>query len=896
MEKDTIIFRMGEETGIVVEKTEEQFKQSLFKEQYRQALTLVNSIITGSKDTDTDAPMSNIVAFCGDRGEGKTSALMTIRNILIGRDSYEAAKEAKLFSTANKIEKNSFKVLRLIDPAFFDNKHNLLELLLGQMYADVREADKDCMQEDIYSGNFNKNIADRNTLMAKFQDVKRSLAIIHKASDKNAYDSLEEIDELAAGIELKEDLNELMRCYAKYFGNERVLISIDDLDLNVTEGYLLAEEIRKYLCSPKTCVILISIKVEQMAEVIQSYLRGSIKDIIENNDIQEMSLRYVAKMFPTQNRVNMPNGLGIVEFSLLIRDNSNEESYDSVKEAVVRLIYQKTRYIFVNGRNVSPIVPTNLRALRNLVNLLWTLPDAKTNNNADNIENKRIFKNYFFNTWVRLLDKEDAEFAIKLVNNPDITTLNKSVVMHLRDIALPAQNQIKQDDLLTAIVDPQNQVQNISVGDVFYVINQVESINTNIKKSYLLFFLKAFYSIELYETYDRVSSNFKSLFVNPAECLPKEKEKKKENAKDGKIESPYIYKYDTQLQKLNLLQRLLNGAYFTYTRNSLIPYEQGGKERDIRLIDGKNLRAAFDKIRDSKINEEERLIYLHLCILSLSSNNNYFVFDVLSIFYNVVNIQFTYNRWDKIFKDDFFTYAYKNEKSLLRQSLKLCDRKYNSPDSTLPNEIHHFISDAVIRFSEVMLSILDNAENKRDVYSEGGNANNLKIFYDNIRRIEITLYPLDPSDKRDKGHKLQFLFLERIIDLLKDIANVDSKLKIEGNGGKEEISEIERLLANQFSSIYTISSENLSKDNSNTLLNLDFIFRDSLAKNRVRYPKTKDDIINHLKRYSPLLYYAHPKMWLDIIDNKEYSSWNELKDVLNLHFDEILKLYQRIKD
>ena len=85
---------------------------------------------------------------------------------------------------------------------------------------------------------------------------------------------------MAAGIELKEDLNKLMRCYAKYFGKERVLISIDDLDLNVTEGYQMAEEIRKYLSSPEACIILMSIKVEQMVAVVQSYLRGNIKDII----------------------------------------------------------------------------------------------------------------------------------------------------------------------------------------------------------------------------------------------------------------------------------------------------------------------------------------------------------------------------------------------------------------------------------------------------------------------------------------------------------------------------------------------------------------------------------------------------------------------------------------
>ena len=304
---NTIIFRMGEETGIVIEKTKEQFEHSLFREQYKQALNIISTIID-YKDEDKDAPVSNIVAFCGDRGEGKTSALMTIRNILIGGDAYEESKD--LFPKDNKIKENSFKVLNLVDPAFFDDKHNLLELLIGQMYADILKDDdeKANMKDDCTCG-INLDIAKRNQLIQLFHDVHKSLSLIDKSSNKSAYDNLEEVADLAASIELKEDLNKLMRCYAKYFGKDRVLISIDDLDLNVTEGYTMAEEIRKYLSSPSACVVLMSIKIEQMVEVVQSYLRNKLsKEIIPNNTITDMAIRYVTKMIPESHRVKMPSG------------------------------------------------------------------------------------------------------------------------------------------------------------------------------------------------------------------------------------------------------------------------------------------------------------------------------------------------------------------------------------------------------------------------------------------------------------------------------------------------------------------------------------------------------------------------------------------------------------
>lgn len=917
---NTIIFRMGEETGIVIEKTKEQFEQSLFKEQYKQALNIISTIID-YKDEDKDAPVSNIVAFCGDRGEGKTSALMTIRNILIGGDSYAEAKNADLFPPKHDIKENSFKVLNLVDPAFFDDKHNLLELLIGQMYSEVKQHNNrmaktgEC-DELCASGELIKH----KNLVKYFQKVRTSLAIIHKASEKNAYDNLEEIDELAAGIELKENLRCLLKLYADYFHKDRVLICIDDLDLNVTEGYQMCEEIRKYLSVPSACVILMSIKVEQMAEVVQSYLRSNMKDIIENDTIKDMSARYVSKMLPTQNQINMPNGKDIVELHLIIKDDSNEELFESVKESVVRLIYRKTRYIFVNGRNVCPIVPTNLRSLRHLVHLLWKLPDAKRKNNADNTANKQIFKHYFYNIWLRQLDEEDAKFALEIINNPDITTLNKSVVMKLGELARSGNIQIN-NELLYYILEPQNQVQNISLGDVFYVINQVESINTDIQKSYFLFFLKAFYSIELYETYDRISTNLKALFVKPSACFP---QGDINMSVEETNETPSLYSYDSQLRKLNLLQRLLNGSYFTFPTKSLIPSETGGRSRDIRLIDGKNLRNAFENIKNKNLSEEDRLVYLHVCeffalttirsakyddtlILdrtqsgrayfnTYTSSNNYFVFDVLSIFYNVVNIQFAYNRWDKIFKEDFFAYAYKNDKSLLKETLKLCDRKYDTPDSTLPNDIHHFISDAIIRFVEVMLSIADNGANQRDVYSEGGNANNLKIFYENIRKIGITLYPLDPDDESDKGYKLQFLFLSKIIDLLKEIADVEEKEKKERKGEGVEITAKERFVERLFSSVYAGTAKEESIEPSTKSISLEEIFSKSLTKKRTRYPKTKNQILNKLRWQDAKLYNANTEMWLQIIDDKEYKSWSEIKEELNQHYDEILKIYQSINN
>ena len=776
--KNTIIFRIGEETGIVIEKTKEQFEHSLFKEQYKQALSLVNSIISRSKDADKDAPMSNIVAFCGDRGEGKTSAMMTIRNILVGADSFEAAKE--IFPSDNKIEKNSFKVLRLVDPAFFDSKHNLLELLIGQMYADIRKDDDGVSDknEDCDCG-MNINVAHRNKLMQLFHNVHRSLGIINKASDKSAYDNLEEVDDLAAGIELKEDLNKLVRCYAKYFGKDRVLISIDDLDLNVTDGYQMAEEIRKYLSSPDACIILMSIKIEQMEEVVQSYIRNKMsKDIISNLTIKDMSTRYVVKLIPQGNRVIMPSGEDVVERPLKLAWEKDKKEYPPVKEVVVQYIYNKTGYIFINGRNISPIVPTNLRAVRYLIGMLSAMPNAKDDNQIDNLKNKEDFKEYFYSYWKNnLTNEENLTFVEALAVNEDVVSINKSVVGHLKKILFKQDSQEVDDAILKDILEPFNAMQNISLGDVFYVLSYVENTSALSENKILVFFLRAYYSLKLYDLYNIISESNANLFPD----------------KTGNVA---IYKYDIQLQKRNMVQRLVNGSYFTYDAGCLIPSDKRLIPRDKRVVNGKELVRIFKNLKSSSKNEYllceffalttsypayawqgidyDRKLTSRSYFDSFAESNQYIVFDILSIFYNIINLKQTYQRWNEIYnigrkeieKRDFYEDSLNNKNSLLNAMLKICEEKHNwSPRTDLDVKLHYFISEAIIRISEVQLAIIDNLINSRNQSKTGGNLYNIQNAYQNIRNIGIKLYP---NREGTDIYEMEFWFLEPIIQYLSD--------------------------------------------------------------------------------------------------------------------------------
>lgn len=889
---NTIIFRMGEETGIVIEKTKEQFEHSLFREQYKQAFSIMDSILFRTTkvnpNDEIDENISNVIAFCGDRGEGKTSALETVRGILSSKKIMKEAQAAKFYSS-DKIDFDSFKVLRLIDPAFFDSKHNLLELLIGQMYADICDDDKRKMEEGECSNRCDENIANRNRLMEKFQKVKRSLAIINKASDKNAYDDLEEIDDLAAGIELKNIFNELLHCYARYFHKERVLISIDDLDLNATEGYQMAEEIRKYLSSPEHCVVLLAVKIEQMIEVVQSYLREHLSSIILKDTIEDMATRYVTKLLPQNHRVWMPTGSILADSMLHIYEgNTPVEIFPSVKEAVVRLIFRKTRYIFVNSRNVSPIVPGNLRELRHLWATLWGLQDGEKND-ENHIKNKSIFKHYFYNIWVKQLGK-DIDFATSLVQNQDPVSINKSIVTYLGKkyanilgVKYRGTSGAQERTLLSAILEPSNPMQNVSTGDVLYLINAIEGLTADEMTHKLLFFIKAFYSITLYESYDIATIDEEHLYPSIVN------------------HEVSIYKYDRLYRKLNALQRVVNGSYFTYNPEDVLPREKNTqKARDIRNYDPKHLRDIYDelikgkaeKMSDYDINlntleffaltttddvyadngqQDKRSLSSPVRITNIRPKANMVSFDVLSIFYNIINLKHTYERWNEFFKVEEIDEKRVNSKSeeewekedeMMKQKPSLFELAVSEPNS-LYNKMmrectdysnrnytsqHYLISNAAIRFADVQLAIMDLALNNKNTHHVPGNKHNIRLLYKDIQELGISLYPIKEGESR---YELKFEFLTPIIRFLKDIDN------------------------ESFDEIFSSAIENsLTKGDMKILIK---VF--SLMATRLILPALGDDITKQIGKHFPNFYKAcgGAKYWRKVIEKERtYTAADEL--------------------
>lgn len=751
----TIKFYQGDESRVVKED-ERDFNDSIFSNQYTRAFSIINRLQTGGNDDeDTSAPQ--IVAFCGDRGEGKTSCMLSVK---------EALKDRCL-------------VLNTIDPSFFDEKHNILELVLGQLYSIF--LNRKCYYEN------------KEELLDAFNEVRSCVSKLMAKSD-NVYDAIDELDELGNGMNLRRKMAILFQHFLDFVGMETLVIVIDDMDYNWKGAYEMTQMISKYLCHDN-CILLISVSINQMVEVIQTSLQNQLK--AGNSDVSyEVAYKYVEKLIPLQNRVDMPHVYDICNYKLEIFNNHNEKKHviddgGTIKDIVVQLIFRKTRYLFYNYRDgVSLIVPQNLRMLRQLLGILVSMEDYDKESDDPvvlnrNKENKSLFQSYFFVNWAQQLNPQNRSFVKVLKANQDLSQVNKLVVMFLMDKLPKSAN-----NSLTTIVKPENYSYNISVGDVFSVIDFIERNPLDDNDRLMVFFLKSYYSMTLYHNYDDITMDVKSLHPDA----------------DDKTN---IFRMDSWFKGTNKLQRLVNGAYFQYVPGELLRAylntlgNDGKVVKDILVncdticLKMDNLKPLLDEVKnaisDSPNNISEKLkakVIMAEIIVMLTSwgspteiardlgkrrnlpspfhlnkineQTRFVVIDILAPFSNTINLKFAYERYEDLV-GSLYNYASQNEWTLLGQMKKAVSKENDAPDK----KEHYLASDAVIRNAEVLTSMHEKIHSRSMIGDNIDRANELIAdYYNGITDSEMATYPINKQDNR---YYISFKFLKVISENLRAV-------------------------------------------------------------------------------------------------------------------------------
>lgn len=773
---EPIVFVEGDEDRVVVEKG--GYDKSLFSQQYTTAFGILKRLIETHVDDECYPGQGNarIIAFCGDRGAGKTSCMMSVRYAI--EHHTEPGIKAYLEKNGLKEEELSFDILNPIDPSFFDKSHNILELVLGQMYLHFKERRK--KQKDTNELNELKVGKVRDC----FDAVKRSLSLI-SGTPQQMFDKLEELENLSVSMSLYDKLKTLFEAYLTFMGKKKIVITIDDMDFNAEGAYMMCKYLQMYLNQP-SCVVLISLKISQLVSILGD--DKNFKDVREDKRRSEMSSKYVQKLIPIANRVQMVDIWSISERLFTIEKNGRQTRPERIKDGVVRMIFEKTRYLFYNTKGeVSPIIPHELRSFRQLLGLLSgmdyidkysTDPVVK----AKNEDNKQQFKSYFYTEWIRTLEQKDRLFAEELASMEDVKSFNKKIVSYLAD-----RVELTGTDYdFKKIINHQDYTYNISTGDVFSVIRYLDNSTESKGLKDLLFFIKSCYSIHLYECYDEITDAQEEMFAD----VP-----------DGDV-----FKSDPWFRKTIKMQNLVNGNYFRYVAGWYIK-DDGAKPYiyDKVLLDYNyyiflnsvasemNRCEAFDE----EPNEELKRNYLLAEFLIMCSSYNYYgdytlnpdvdrkdslpyylepftgdmtayvVFDISAIFSNMINIKHTYSRYESFFK--FYDYSNDGAHDWTLLGRLKSDIK-NVRDVDMYKSAYHAIaSDSIIRNSDVLLSLTEMMESnaaRTRAYSVNGVVKRYQMFLEGLYDTGMKTYRVGEGGK---PYELRYCFIKTLAQLLNEV-------------------------------------------------------------------------------------------------------------------------------
>jgi len=375
--------------------------------------------LTPSRSRQLYEYSNNILAFCAERGQGKTSAMLSFAEAL--------RAHSRTDKILRSLEEMYFYVIPPIDPTLLEKEDSVVEIVLSRLYHEFNHR-----LEQGYSGGRTLSAADKGELLGYFQDC---MCGLRTANQRNVIDDdFEALTQLSDCFEVKSLCEKILKRFFHFIGknprNSYLVIPLDDTDLQFQYAYKTLEEVRKYLSLPNI-VILMATDLEQLRKLIIDHHLSMLEHAVSNNvivpsEIQRMASKYLDKLIPASHTIYLPTVRVQCESNKEILLASDGGAGVELQKGVLDLVYQKTGIIFVRtGSGMHPLIPTTLRGLRQFYRFLTQmeacgapdLPASKPSTEEENFERRKnfcgqmltwaskhevnlnLFENYFVNDW-----------------------------------------------------------------------------------------------------------------------------------------------------------------------------------------------------------------------------------------------------------------------------------------------------------------------------------------------------------------------------------------------------------------------------------------------------------------------------------------------------------------
>ena len=304
--------------GIVIEKDTE-FKSSPFCYVYQKAEVVLKKIVCSrcSESVSSTIPIYNVISFEGRRGTGKTSAMLSVKAAMENKDS-ELLKRLK---KANNCDDVYFNVLNYIDASRLEKKEDILELVLANMFMNVREK-RESSADNYGDYECRKIYQYFDSIYGSVLDSKR------KIREQIGYSPIQALTQLSNSQIMGRQIRELVSEYLQYMSgdfcknskeNAYMVIVIDDIDMHYQgqaessiTPYDMLETLHRYFFIPNV-IVLLSYNYKELELACQKHFA----QIAENQYwkekeekqiyVQKLVSEYLNKVIPIYARVTLPS-------------------------------------------------------------------------------------------------------------------------------------------------------------------------------------------------------------------------------------------------------------------------------------------------------------------------------------------------------------------------------------------------------------------------------------------------------------------------------------------------------------------------------------------------------------------------------------------------------------
>lgn len=409
---------------------------------------------------------NNIIAFCADRGQGKTSAMNSFCDSLkckkdpntMFAESIIKKEDAEKF-WGDKLYNTNFTVLPPIDPTTMENNDSILKIIISRIFSYFQNN----------NANSNRNFNDEEKIIKKLRRCYENLHYLMENSKPDDFnDDIEELSDLGDSSNFRKHLHELIEEFLNIIHSNQdtnknfLVIQIDDADMNIEKAYEITEHLRKYCFLPNV-VIVMAVNINQLEQTVEQYFLNTFKVLSSHykdrvqEDCHSMSIKYIEKLFPGKYKISLPlieNVLLDKSINLKINYHKNNDIGDNSEDYhkfLINLIRRKTGILLIKSEyREHELFPNTLRGLSHFIDFLSNLEDVQMiqdvifdekGNENETIEenfskliiNLNLFLKYFKNDWCRL---NLSNKQTKIIENIDLVPYSNKInriLLEIRD-------------------------------------------------------------------------------------------------------------------------------------------------------------------------------------------------------------------------------------------------------------------------------------------------------------------------------------------------------------------------------------------------------------------------------------------------------------------------------